>query len=82
MTQTLLLEEGGKITLPDSLRIQHQITSETPIRIIETTSGILLVPITGEPMSAELAAELAAWQSHAADALEVFSTSENVTALT
>jgi hypothetical protein len=35
---------------------------ETPVRIIETRSGILLVPLTKEPMSVELEQELAEWQ--------------------
>ena len=51
------------ISLPPDVCAKHGFTAETPIRIIETQNGILLVPLTKEPMSAELARELADWQS-------------------
>jgi hypothetical protein len=35
----------------------------TPVRIIETRAGVLLVALSNEPMSAELAAELAESQA-------------------
>ena len=43
-----------------------------PIRVIETASGILLIPQTNEPMSAALQEELAAWQSLSAEAWDQF----------
>ena len=49
----------------------------TRIRIIETQNGLLLVPLTDEPMSTGLAAELAEWQELDAESWEVFPCQEN-----
>ncbi len=69
---SLMMGRGGAIVLPDALRERYGLTSDTPIRVIETRSGILLVPLTNEPMSEELAQELAEWQSLSAKAWEMF----------
>ena len=53
----------GQIELPDTMREKYHLTPETSLCLIETRTGILLVPITDEPMSEELAGELADWQS-------------------
>ena len=68
--ETLTVEDGGKITLPPALRERYGLDEDTPLRIIETRSGILLIPLTDEPMSAALAAELEAWQSLATATFE------------
>ena len=57
----------GEITLPVKLCERHGIAGDTPIRVIETRNGILLVPLSQEPMSPALAKELDDWQSLAAD---------------
>lgn len=62
----------GEITLPANLRARHGIASDTPIRVIETRNGILLVPLTDEPMSPALAQELEEWQSFAPASWEKF----------
>jgi bifunctional DNA-binding transcriptional regulator/antitoxin component of YhaV-PrlF toxin-antitoxin module len=62
----------GEITLPENLRARHGIASDTPIRVIETRNGILLVPLTKEPISPALAQELEEWQSLAATSWEKF----------
>ncbi|MEK7676384.1 MAG: AbrB/MazE/SpoVT family DNA-binding domain-containing protein [Verrucomicrobiota bacterium] len=62
----------GEIALPENLRARHRIGQDTPIRIIETRNGILLVPLTSEPMSSALAQELAEWQSLASTSWEMF----------
>jgi len=54
---------SDSLILPQDLRDRYKMTPDTPIRIIETRGGILLVPLMGEPASPELAAELEAWQS-------------------
>jgi hypothetical protein len=54
-----------------NLRARHGIGDDTPIRVIETRNGILLVPLTNEPMSPALAQELAEWQSLAATSWEL-----------
>jgi hypothetical protein len=40
--------------------------------MIETRSGILLIPLTKEPMSSALSAEIAEWQTLGAEGLELF----------
>lgn len=59
----VLVGIDGHIALPEIVRKKYHLTPETPIRLIETRSGILLVPITDEPMGDELAQELAEWQA-------------------
>lgn len=68
----LTLERDGRVTLPQVVRERYGITVETPIRLIETRNGILLVPLTDEPMTEELAQELAEWQALSADSLQLF----------
>jgi bifunctional DNA-binding transcriptional regulator/antitoxin component of YhaV-PrlF toxin-antitoxin module len=72
MLEPLLIEAGGKITLPEALRNRYGFEPNTPVRVIETQSGILLVPLTDAPMSEGLKAELAEWQSLGAEALAMF----------
>lgn len=43
-----------------------------PVRLIETKEGILLVPLTNEPMSEELKQEIAEWQEASSETLEDF----------
>ncbi len=63
MNATLTVDDGGKITLPDPVRDRYQLRPDALVRIIETRNGILLVPLTNEPMSDELRRELEDWQS-------------------
>lgn len=72
MVTTLTIEDGGKVTLPDEVITRYGFGQNTPIRIIETQSGILLVPLTGEPMSDALRSELDEWQDLGASALSMF----------
>jgi bifunctional DNA-binding transcriptional regulator/antitoxin component of YhaV-PrlF toxin-antitoxin module len=72
MLDTLTIEEGGKVTIPDKVRARYGFEPNTPVRMIETHSGILLVPLTDAPMSETLKAELSEWQSLAAESLEMF----------
>lgn len=72
MTAPLRSGPHGEILLPENMRARHGITGDTPIRVIETRSGILLVPLTREPMSPALARELDQWQSLASTSWEMF----------
>ena len=54
---------SGEIALPDDVRERYGLAADTPVRVIETRSGVLLVPLSRAPMSAELQSELAEWQS-------------------
>jgi bifunctional DNA-binding transcriptional regulator/antitoxin component of YhaV-PrlF toxin-antitoxin module len=66
------IEHDGKITLPDDVRDRYGLAEDTPVRVIETRTGILLVPLTQEPMSEALAAELQDWQSLGTNSFEMF----------
>jgi len=72
MSENLIIEDGGKITLPAAIRVRYGLAQDTPIRMIETRSGILLVPLTDEPMNERLLSELEEWQSLGAESLEMF----------
>lgn len=71
-SEHLVVEDGGKITLPETVRDRYGLAEDTPLRIIQTRTGILLVPITSEPMKEELRSELEEWQSLGAESLEPF----------
>ncbi len=64
------IEDGGKITLPAAVRSRYGLAEHTPVRVIETRTGILLVPLTQEPMSESLADELQAGGQSALKALD------------
>lgn len=66
------IEDGGKITLPVAVRSRYGLAEHTPVRVIETRTGILLVPLTQEPMSESLADELQAWRSIGAESFGMF----------
>jgi hypothetical protein len=66
------LKPGGELTLPTTLCERYGMTPEVPIRIIETRSGLLLIPLTGAPMDAELEKELADWQELSSTVWDAF----------
>ncbi len=76
-TEVLTIKENGKVTLPEDITDKYQFKIETRFRIIETQKGILLVPMTDEPMNKELTAELEQWQKIGADGWEMFDFEEN-----
>jgi len=61
MSQNILVENGA-ITLPEDVASRYQIEDSTPMRIIETRGGILLVPLTDTAMDPSLLQEVADWQ--------------------
>jgi len=61
MSQNISVE-NGTITLPEDVADRYQIDDSTPVRIIETRGGILLVPLTDAAMDASLLQEVADWQ--------------------
>ena len=69
---TLTAGPQGQVALPEDVRERYGVRAETPLRIVETRHGILLVPLTDEPMSEELARELEEWQELSATAWEMF----------
>ena len=70
---TMTIERDGKFTLPSDIQERCGLLPETAVRLIETRSGILLVPLTDAPMSAELTEELREWQALGQGAWEMFS---------
>jgi AbrB family looped-hinge helix DNA binding protein len=54
---------AGEIVLPGPIRDRYGLKPNTPVRLVETRSGILLVPLTNETPSPELEAELEEWQA-------------------
>jgi hypothetical protein len=78
MSQKLSIE-NGTIRLPDQVLDRYRLGGETQLRMIETRNGILLVPLTNEPMSSELSDELEAWQKLGAENLEKFAYEETET---
>ncbi len=71
-TNVLTIKENGKFTLPDDITERYHFKKETDFRIIETQNGVLLIPLTDEPMNLELRAEIEEWQSLGQDSLDMF----------
>jgi len=76
-TEVLTIEENGKLTLPNDIVERYQFKRETQFRIIEAQKGVLLIPLTDEPMNDELKIELEEWQTIGADGWEMFDFEEN-----
>ncbi len=72
MTTNVIMGREGEISLPTELRDRYGLVPETPIRVVETRSGILLVPLTGESPSASLQQELEEWQEASAQSWALF----------
>ena len=73
MLETLTIEDDGKVAILDEVWARYGFEHRTPVRIIETQSGILLIPLTNAPMADALKAELEEWQALGAESLEMFS---------
>lgn len=67
-----MIGSRGEIALPDNVRARYGLAPDTLVRIIETRSGSLLVPLTDAPMSEELREELASWETLGADTWDLF----------
>jgi hypothetical protein len=72
VSESLFVEAGGRIRLPEWLTDRYHLAPDTQLRIVEAKGGILLVPLTADPMSEELKAELSDWQTLAQSSLENF----------
>ena len=68
----LLLEANGTIRLPQKSLKRYGFEQQTPVRVIETDEGILLVPLHSAPMSDELKQEIAEWQQAASETWDDF----------
>ena len=57
----ILTDANGQVTIPADIRRRCGMMPRTPVRVVETKGGVLLVPLTDAPMPPELSAELGAW---------------------
>lgn len=71
MSQNLTIE-NGRITLPKEVVGRYQLEDDTRLRMIETRNGIFLIPLTTEPMSSALSAEINEWQALGTESFELF----------
>jgi bifunctional DNA-binding transcriptional regulator/antitoxin component of YhaV-PrlF toxin-antitoxin module len=69
---TSVIGSRGEVALPETVRERYGLAPDTAVRIIETRRGILLIPLTSEPMNAELREEIAAWERLGADTWDAF----------
>ena len=76
---TMTIGRGGEVMLPDDVQERCGLRPEVSVRLIETRSGLLLVPLTDVPMSAELAQEVQEWQALGADSWAQFPYEEDPT---
>jgi len=60
---TATIDAKGSVTFSAELRGRYHLDPSTQVRVIETRHGLLLVPLSAEPMAPELQRELAEWQS-------------------
>ena len=60
---TATIDAKGSVLLPADMRSRFHLAPSSEVRVIETRHGLLLVPLTTAPMSAELRRELGEWQS-------------------
>ncbi len=75
-TDVLTIKENGKFTLPDDITERYQFKKEKHFRIIETQNGVLLIPLTDEPMNADLQAEIEEWQALGEQSWKMFTNEE------
>jgi len=67
-----LLVQNGKIALPKDVIGRYRLDDDTPVKMIETRNGILFIPLTDDPMSESLRAEIEAWQAVGIESFELF----------
>ena len=69
---TAIIDANGSVTLPAEMRSRYHLDTATKVRVVETKHGLLLVPLTDEPMPAALQRELDEWQSLDAGGWDAF----------
>ncbi len=68
----LIIQPGGEIALPADIRQRYGLTPNTTVRVIETRSGVLLVPLTDQPMTPDLRDELEQWSALGSESWDMF----------
>ena len=69
---TMTAGRGGEVTLPGNVRDWYGLLPETEVRLVEAQAGLLLVPLSDEPMSDALMQELAQWQELGRQSWQMF----------
>ena len=69
---TVTIGPGGELTLPADVIRRKGFKPYRPVRVVETRSGVLLVPLDDQVMSKELTHELDAWQELANESWNSF----------
>ncbi len=69
---TVTVGPGGELTLPADVVLRKGFKPDRAVRVVETQSGVLLVPVDGQEIPEELARELDAWQELANDSSATF----------
>ena len=69
---TVTIGPGGELTLPADVALRKGFKPDHPVRIVETRSGVLLVPVNDREIPEELTQELHAWQELANDSWAAF----------
>lgn len=73
----LKIGASGQVALPGDVCQRYGLKADTPMRLIETENAIVLVPLTAAPVGEALEKELLQWQSHGAEAWDLFPYSED-----
>jgi bifunctional DNA-binding transcriptional regulator/antitoxin component of YhaV-PrlF toxin-antitoxin module len=60
--ESITVGRQGEINLPRDLKERYGFAPEQLVRVIGTRYGVLLIPLSDDPPSAELQQELQAWQ--------------------
>ena len=58
--------------MPKEVIGRYRLDDDTAVRMIETRNGILLIPLTDEPMSESMRAEIDEWQALGTESFELF----------
>jgi len=64
---TVTVGPGGELTLPADIVLRKGFKPDLAVRVVETRSGVLLVPVADREIPEELTHELDAWQELAND---------------
>ena len=72
MATNLVVGHEGEIALPIDVRERYGLVPKSPVRMVETRTGILLIPLTSDPMSLALQQELEEWQAGTTEAWALF----------
>jgi AbrB family looped-hinge helix DNA binding protein len=65
----VIADAEGQVPIPSELRQRYGLRPRSKVRVVETRGGILLIPLTDEPMDADLKSELDLWTKVGAESV-------------